>query len=79
MDKNKSGWKKGPMPPDTWGWGGVVPVGLGGSGFFFADFQGDHVEVIGDEQSHQLKAHEVVWYNNSLGLPPTATSRTGGG
>ena len=35
-------WKEGPLPPDTWGWGGVMPFYLD-SGFFFADFRGDHV------------------------------------
>lgn len=61
-------WKKGPLPPNTYGWGGVVPVDVDtGTGFFFADFQGDKV-VASNGQTY--RAHEVVWYDNSLELPP---------
>ncbi len=64
-------WQKGPLPKDTYGWGGVVPLGLGGSGFYFADFQGDKVEaVISQGRGKILKPEEVAWYDNSLTLPP---------
>jgi len=60
-------WKEGPLPPNTWGWGGVVPVGTT-NGFFFADFCGDHVKIVPD--GRVLKPEEVAWYNNCLHLPP---------
>jgi hypothetical protein len=68
-------WKRGPLPPGTYDWGGVVPVELdgkpfAGGGFFFADFCGDHVRMVTDEGVTLLKPHEVAWYDNGLGLPP---------
>jgi hypothetical protein len=97
------GWKKGPLPPDTYHWGGVVPIcpacrgtgykiytpdrcpdcsGTGAevtSGFYFADFKGDHVTMNpGTDTERDLKPDEVAWYNNALDLPPTgAKSRVG--
>jgi len=63
-----AGWKKGPMPKETWLWGGVVPVGESvGGGFFFADFHGDHVLT---HTGRRIEAADVAWYNNSIGLPP---------
>lgn len=61
-------WKQGPMPPETWHWGGVVPVESKGMGFYFADFCGDHVKLV--PSGRILKSHEVAWYDNSLELPP---------
>lgn len=78
-------WQKGPLPPDTYNWGGVVPTSHNGSGFFFADFCGDHVKVEDYEQlpsgGHKrkvviLKADEVAWWNNTLDLPPGAMGRS---
>lgn len=67
-------WKKGPLPKDTWNWGGVVPVGEEqGGGFYFADFCGDHVEVVGDKPT-TLKADQVAYYDNCLELPPHITT-----
>jgi len=67
-------WKKGPMPSGTWGWGGVVPVGLKAQGFFFADFKGNSVVAIGagtdGNSDRALSQDEVSFYNNSLELPP---------
>jgi hypothetical protein len=70
-------WQKGPMPPDTWGWGGVVPKGDdGATGFYFADFGGNCVELIGTEPfaphgpPKVIRADQVAWYDNSLTLPP---------
>jgi hypothetical protein len=67
------GWKPGPLPPDTYGWGGVVPVGekLGG-GFYYADFKGDHVTVYPtDDSEYDLKPDRVAQYNNAIQtLPP---------
>jgi hypothetical protein len=63
-------WKKGPLPPDTYGWGGVVPTWdkvLCG-GFYFADFKGDHVTLAAG--GSEVKAEDVAWYDNSLTLPP---------
>lgn len=66
-------WKRGPMPPNTWGWGGVVPKGFESStGFYFADFKGDHVETVstGRMANMRVEAADVVWYTNCLTLPP---------
>lgn len=60
-------WKTGPLPASTYFWGGVVPVGES-SGFYFADFCGDHVKLCPD--GRVLKPEEVAFYNNCLELPP---------
>jgi hypothetical protein len=63
------GWRKGPLPPGTWDWGGVVPHGEDmGRGFYFADFHGDHVKLVRD--GRRLEPHEIKWWNNALSLPP---------
>lgn len=62
-------WKVGPLPKNTYGWGGVVPVEQAISGFYFADFRGDHVICYPGERV--LKAHEIKWYDNPITeLPP---------
>jgi hypothetical protein len=77
-------WKPGPLPPDTYHWGGVVPTDHEGSGFYFADFRGGYVsmerlELVGTDANNlpiyrvhhrSLQPHEVRWYNNALDLPP---------
>lgn len=71
-------WKPGPLPPDTWNWGGVVPVGdQYTQGFYFADFCGDHVKltVVDEYVARELKPEEVAFYNNCLELPPGVKSR----
>lgn len=62
------GWQKGPLPPNTYQWGGVVPTDHEGSGFYFADFQGDCVKIFPGDRV--LRPHEVAWYDNSITLPP---------
>lgn len=59
-------WKKGPLPAGTYYWGGVVKVGQGTTGFYFADFRGDHVTTPDGER---IEADEVAFYDNSLRLP----------
>jgi hypothetical protein len=76
--KNFGGWVKGPLPPDSWNFGGVVPLegvlpnGSLFGGFLFADFRGDRVIVKGTDgrADQELKPHEVAWFDNSLTLPP---------
>jgi hypothetical protein len=67
-------WKKGPLPPKTYGWGGVVPCDDADTpqhGFCFANFQGDKVVVLdGTSLWKTLKPHEVAAYDNSLECPP---------
>ncbi len=66
------GWKEGPLPPNTYNWGGVTEKGEHPhDGFNFADFCGDHVKISGVEGSFNtvIKADEVGWYNNCLELP----------
>ncbi len=67
-------WKKGPLPKDTWNWGGVVPVSdASGGGFYFADFKGDHavISTSGEKNGLILKPEEIAFYDNSIELPPT--------
>ncbi len=66
-------WQKGPIPPQTFGWGGVVLPGEEGRGFHFADFCGDHVQIIPDNKD--LKPDEVVMWNNGLEMPPMKVGR----
>lgn len=68
-------WQKGPLPAETWGWGGVVPKDQSGDGFYFADFQGDSVKTCPDGRA--LKPDEVALYDNSLTLPPHCKGRVG--
>jgi hypothetical protein len=80
-------WKKGPLPENTWGWGGVVPVGEEAAvGFYFADFRGSCVALVGtDAYAHGgpggppkiLHADQVAFYDNSLELPPGVKGRAG--
>lgn len=63
-------WQRGPLPPDTWNWGGVVPKGVT-DGFYFADFHGDHcIANPGTPQAEVIKAEDVEWYDNSLTIHP---------
>ena len=60
-------WKDGPLPPNTWNWGGVVTKDSGDGGFYFADFHGDHVVLT---PGHAVvKAEDVLQYDNGLTLP----------
>ncbi len=69
-------WLKGPMPPETWGWGGVSIKGEG-SGFYFADFCGDHVKAEdGTPAGKRVEAADVAYYDNGLTLPPDVTPNT---
>lgn len=69
-----SGWHKGPLPADTWNWGGVVPVGSNPRhGFYFADFRGDHAliskSVDGVSVWERIEAADIAFFNNSLPMP----------
>ena len=76
--KLASGWRAGPLPPDTYWWGGVVlksqkPINGVYTGFFMASFCGDHVEIH-DRQVDRttpliVQPEDIVYYNNSLQLP----------
>lgn len=73
------GWQKGPVPENTWQWGGVVIKGESELGFYFADFCGDHVavqreskpgrEIAGKPGWSRYGPNEIVWWNNALSLP----------
>ncbi len=61
-------WQKGPLPPGTWNWGGVALKGATfATGFYFADFHGDHVIL---DNGKRIEAADVAWYDNSITLPP---------
>jgi hypothetical protein len=66
-----TGWREGPLPKDTYNWGGVVIAGSEGPGFYFADFRGDHVIALGADNGKDrvLQPHEVKYYNNTITLP----------
>lgn len=69
MDTASNGWKKGPLPPDTWYWGGVVREDRDPAhGFEFANFCGDHV-LLPMSDNKRLEADKVAYYNNSLVFP----------
>lgn len=66
-------WRQGPLPKNTFFWGGVVPAGDDPSkGFYFADFCGDHAKIVPGPR--RLEADEVGWYDNCLRLPPPVTN-----
>ena len=60
-------WKKGPLPANTWGWGGVTILGEDGAGFYFADFTGVGAKL---PDGRIITADKVALYDNSLELPP---------
>ena len=66
-------WKRGPLPPNTFHWGGVILVGeplCKMAGFHFADFQGNHVMAYdGGGTWRRVEPHEVAAYDNSIELP----------
>lgn len=70
-------WKRGPLPPETYYWGGVVLEGTPAMAFEFADFRGDHAMLLGDDcrMSRRVEPGEVLWYDNSLELPPYEPER----
>lgn len=72
---SKTNWKNGPLPKETYGFGGVVlneQLDTHSRGFYFADFRGDKVIIHQgtDNVEREVLAHEVGMYNNSLDLPP---------
>lgn len=67
----ESQWKKGPMPKNTWMWGAITTTPES-SGFYFADFKGDHVIIYGgSKDGKKVLAKDITYYNNSLTLPPS--------
>lgn len=66
-------WKKGPLPPNTYFWGGAV-VSNDTSGFQFADFCGDHVKLDTRNGWLRVEPADVKMYNNCLTLPPEVTN-----
>ena len=74
MEKKETAWKQGPLPADTYNWGGVVPASdPKRCGFYWADFCGDHVKMFDKPNFREftvLTAEDVAWFNNSLDLPP---------
>ena len=65
----EDGWKRGPLPDNTWDWGAVVLVGQRSSGFYFADFYGNYVIIDIDGGKRRIEAIDVQYYNNSLKAP----------
>lgn len=61
-------WKPGPLPENTYGWGGVVLDGFARHTFMFADFCGDHVKLPCDN-NRVVRAEDVVQYDNGIWLP----------
>lgn len=62
-------WQNGPLPPNTYHWGGVQLKGEEGRmSFHFADFRGDHV-ILPMEQSRRVEKDEIILFNNSIHCP----------
>lgn len=73
-------WRDGPLPANTWHWGGVTLERDGN--IYFADFKGDHVLILelrtakrlrGGEPSYawvRKEPHEIATWNNCLTWPP---------
>lgn len=67
-----SGWKAGPMPEDTYLWGGVVVKGEADKGgFYFADFRGDHV-ILPTDNNRRVEGKDILLYANDITLPPNS-------
>jgi hypothetical protein len=66
-------WQSGPLPPDTWYWGAVVVKGREGSGFYFADFNGDHAKLVPD--GRVVSADDVALWVNCIRLPSGIAGR----
>lgn len=62
----ENGWKRGPLPDNTWDWGAVVLVGQRSNGFYFADFYGKYVLIDIDGKKRRIEPVDVLYYNNSL-------------
>lgn len=65
-------WQNGPLPPNTYQWGGVT-LEKDASGFYRADFCGDHAMVEcggGGKPPVRKEPHEIITWNNSLTCPP---------
>lgn len=65
------GWKRGPLPEDTYGWGGIVREDRDPEhGFEFASFVGDHVQVFRNGQlEERVEGYDIAYYNNDIQLP----------
>lgn len=61
-------WKKGPLPPGTWHWGGVVLQGDNPTFFHFADFRGNHAIIYPGNRA--VGPDEIKFYCNCLEMPP---------
>lgn len=62
-------WKQGPLPKDTYNFGGVVEAGKDPkSGFYFADFRGDHAILPAQlgQPERRLNPYEVGYFSNAL-------------
>lgn len=72
--KDFAKWHKGPLPADTWGYGGVVLAEMPEQTFLFADFRGDHALLVNTESGKdgkRLDPAEILAYNNAIQLPPS--------
>lgn len=61
-------WRRGPLPPNTWHWGGVVCRDTPKGYFHFANFCGDHAKLIPDDTV--IEREDVLWYDNGIEEPP---------
>lgn len=78
VSETQGAWHVGPMPADTWHYGGVVLKGQEPSaGFRLADFKGDHVLLLDaggsfGPKSRRVEAADIAYWNNSLTMPIVA-------
>jgi hypothetical protein len=76
------GWKPGPLPPNTYHWGGVQLKGEEGRySWHFADFRGDHV-ILPAEGGKRVEKDDIILFNNAIHCPNTTFGQmdtSGGG
>ena len=79
MSSETHGWKPGPLPPETWYWGGVVLNGDTTGGFILVDVCGNHARVFKSDKPRdewpRIEANEIAAFNNSLGPVPKELMR----
>lgn len=72
---NKKGrWRKGPLPKNTYGWGGIVTKDCPDGFFLYADFCGDYAMTFTTEKGHlttqRVEAADILLWDNALTEPP---------
>ena len=62
-------WRRGPLPLNTWHWGGVVVRDTPPGYFHFANFCGDHAKLVPNDAV--AEPEDILWFDNGIEEPPT--------